>query len=69
MSRKLSESQKEAIEFFNIRLLSAKREIERCELQILSSRGDFDAVQVLRLVQAKYEALVDELENSIQRLK
>ncbi len=69
MSRKLSESQKEAIEFFNISLIAARREIERYELQILSSRVDFDAVQVLRLVQAKYEALVDELENSIQRLK
>ena len=59
MSRKLSESQKEAIEFFNISLIAARREIERYELQILSSRVDFDAVQVLRLVQAKYEALVD----------
>jgi glycine cleavage system regulatory protein len=62
-------TRQKAIEFFKLSLQAANQDIENCELLHLDCRSDFDTVAAINLIQAKYEALADELENSIQRLK
>jgi hypothetical protein len=62
-------TRQKAVRLFKLNLQAAQHDIRNCELLHLECRTDFDTVAVLNLVQSRYEALADELENSIQRLR
>ncbi|CAN5441478.1 hypothetical protein BH10ACI4_BH10ACI4_28320 [soil metagenome] len=48
---------------------AATIEIELCELLIVGHRNDDEVCAALAAIQARYEALADELETQIQALK
>jgi hypothetical protein len=58
-------SRAKALTYFKFSLEAANHDVENCELLILDTHGDYDAAEVLRMVQAKYESVADELENAI----
>jgi hypothetical protein len=44
-------------------------DLEACEMMMVECREDPDACNALGIIQAKYEALADELDTQIQKLR
>jgi hypothetical protein len=59
----------EAIDLLKEQLESCDHDIKACEIQILDCSGDPAAVSALQRVQAKYEALADQLKTEITALR
>jgi hypothetical protein len=62
-------TRQKAVEFFKLRVAAINDDIELCEVMQVTCRSDFDATAAINLVQAKYVALAEEMQNSIRRLR